>query len=553
MQRLGRDLPIPQREREEQLALLGDADRRADPEYEQHRDRDREPDAQDDGHAGFSKDRRRHALSCGDASFVAFPYHDGLARSTSRTMNAELPTDRSAKVLVVEDDAAMRALVASVLAKRGSDVSVASSANEAIGLFEAIPFDVVVSDVRLGGRTGLELCEELRARRADVPVVLVTAFSDLDTAIAAIRSGAHDFLPKPFELDELALRVERAVELRRLRAEVTRLREGVVTPLRFEDLIGPSPAMQRVFAMVERFASSDAPVLVTGETGTGKELVARAIHARSAVGRGPFVVVHCAALPEDLLETELFGHAKTSLSDARSAPGGKLFEADGGTLFLDDVAALPLSVQAKLLRVLQEGRVRPVFGERDFGVRVRLVSATSRDLDALVAEGSFRDDLYYRIAVLPMRLPPLRERGSDVLALATEYLRRIATRAGKRVLGLGPETARKLVGYSWPGNVTELVNAVERAVALAEHDALEVVDLPEKIQAFSPSHVIVAGDDPSELVCLEEVERRYILRVVEAVGGNRSRAAEILKVDRKTLYSKLKTYGWRPADGGPTP
>jgi two-component system response regulator HydG len=263
------------------------------------------------------------------------------------------------------------------------------------------------------------------------------------------------------------------------------------------------------------------------------------------VREGPFVVIDCAATDQVQLEEELFGCAATSDRQARA---GALLEAQGGTLFLDSIGELSSGLQGKLLRVVQSQRVRPFASANEVQLRVRLVSATHRDLDSRVAEGAFREDLFYRIAVLPLRMPPLRERGSDVLVLANEFVRRIGERMGKRVEGIAPETARKLVAYSWPGNVRELANAMERAVALAELDVVSVVDLPEKIQAFVPAHVLVAGDDPSELVSLDEVERRYILRVVEAVGGNRSRAAEILKVDRKTLYSKLKAYGPRGSE-----
>ncbi len=442
----------------------------------------------------------------------------------------------------------MGALLVRGLGRRGHRVVHVRSAAEALTSVDVDDFDTVVSDVRLGGMTGLELCERLVARRPDVPVILITAFGDLDTAIAAIRAGAHDFLPKPFEVEELALRVQRAAELHFLRAEVHRLREGVVTPLRFDDMIGESPAMQRVFAMVERVTATDVPVLIAGETGTGKELVARALHARSARAKGPFVAINCAAVPESLLESELFGHTRGAFTDARSARAGLFVEASGGTLFLDEIAEMPLSIQAKLLRALQERTVRPVGSDKEIAFDARIVSATHRDLDSRVADGLFRDDLYYRLNVLQVRLPPLRERGADVLALANEYLRRIATRSGRGVQGLAPEAARKMMAYAWPGNVRELVNAMERAVALAEYDQITVADLPDKIQAFVSQHVLVAGDDPSELVSLEEVERRYILRVIDTVSGNRSRAAEILKVDRKTLYTKLKSYGWRPSD-----
>ena len=453
-----------------------------------------------------------------------------------------------AMVLIVDDDAAMGKMLVRGLVAKGYRARHVVSAAEAIEVFESEDFDAVVSDVRLGGMTGLELCERLAARRPDVPVILITAFGDLDTAIAAIRAGAHDFLPKPFEVDELVLRVRRAVELHLLRAEVRRLREGVVTPLRLGDMIGSSPAMLRVCAMVERVAASEAPVLIMGETGTGKELVARAIHAQGARAKGPFVAINCAAVPENLLESELFGHVKGAFTDARSARAGLFAEARGGTLFLDEIAEMPLALQARLLRALQEKRVRPVGSDREVEVDARVLSATHRDLDSRVAEGTFREDLYYRVAVLGVTLPPLRERGADVLALAQEYLRRIGERAGRHVVAIAPDAARKLMAYTWPGNVRELVNAMEHAVALAEYDVVTVADLPAKVQAFHSSHVIVSGDDASELVALDEVERRYILRVMEAVGGNRTRAAEVLGVDRKTLYSKLKTYGWRPSD-----
>ena len=457
---------------------------------------------------------------------------------------------KGAEVLIVDDDAAMGAMLVRGLGSKGFKARHVTSAAAAMAAFDADDFDAVVSDVRLGGMTGLELCERLAARRPEVPVILITAFGDLDTAIAAIRAGAHDFLPKPFEVDELALRVRRAVELRLLRAEVRRLREGVAAPLRLDDMIGASPVMQRVWAMVERVAASEAPVLITGETGTGKELVAKAVHARSARAKGPFVAINCAAVPEALLESELFGHVKGAFTDARSARAGLFAEARGGTLFLDEIAEMPLALQARLLRALQEKRVRPVGSDREVEGDARVLSATHRDLDSRVADGTFREDLYYRVNVLGVNLPPLRERGADVLALASEYLRRICERGNRKPLGIAPDAARKLMAYAWPGNVRELVNAMERAVALAEYDVITVADLPAKVQAYQPSHVLVPGDDASELVALDEVERRYILRVMEAVGGNRTRAAEVLGVDRKTLYSKLKTYGWRPSETG---
>ncbi|MET0341133.1 MAG: sigma-54 dependent transcriptional regulator [Polyangiales bacterium] len=450
--------------------------------------------------------------------------------------------DSKTRVLLVEDDGAMGALVTRNLARRGILATHVLRAADALAAVETEDFQVVVSDVRLGGMTGLELCERLCARRPDVPVILITAFGDLDTAIAALRTGAHDFLPKPFEIDELAMRIAHAAELRYLRAEVKRLRE-VSTPIHApSEMLGESRAMLQVFSLLARFAQSDAPVMIRGETGTGKELAARGLHEQSARREGPFVAINCAAVPDNLLESELFGHTRGAFTDAQKARQGLFLEADGGTLFLDEVAELPLGLQAKLLRALQEGKIRPLGSDKEVAFNARIVSATHRDLDSRVESGQFREDLYYRLNVLQLDLPPLRARGSDVLVLSNAHLAKVAARTERPVKSIHVEAARKLLSYAWPGNVRELANVIERAVALAEYDEITVADLPEKIQAFRSSDVLVAGHDPSELVTLEEVERRYILRVMEAAGGNRTRASEILKVDRKTLYTKLKNY-----------
>jgi two-component system response regulator HydG len=298
--------------------------------------------------------------------------------------------------------------------------------------------------------------------------------------------------------------------------------------------------MRNLRELVARVARSDAPVLVIGETGSGKERVARALHRLGPRPEGPFVALNCAALPEHLLESELFGHARGAFTDARSARPGLLVHANGGTLFLDEIAELPLALQPKLLRALEERRVRPVGGEEEVPFEARIVAATNRDLDAAVEEGRFREDLFFRIDVLRVEVPPLRARGSDVLLLAQHHLRECAARLGKQVLGISHGAAERLLRYDWPGNVRELVNCIERAVALTDHEQILVEDLPERIRAEGRSHVIVASDDPSELVPLEIVEQRYIARVMESVGGNKTLAARILGLDRKTLYRKLR-------------
>jgi two-component system response regulator HydG len=403
-------------------------------------------------------------------------------------------------------------------------------------------FDSVVTDLRMRGMDGIALCTRLTENRPDVPVIVITGFGSLDTAIAMIRAGAFDFLPKPFDIDQLVIALERAIQQRGLRAEVKRLHSLVAGTQRFDELVGTSAPMRAVFELIERVAGVDAPVLVTGESGTGKELVARALHRHSRRSRGPFVAINCAALPESLLESELFGHARGAFTDARTAKKGLFVEASGGTLFLDEIGDLPLAMQAKLLRAVESRSVRPVGAPTEVSFDVNLVTATKRDLEAAVAEGCFRDDLFYRLDVVHIHLPPLRSRGGDILILAQGFVSRSAARMGKHVTGMSPAVAEKLLAYEWPGNVRELLNCIERAVALARFEQLAVDDLPDRIRNYRVAHVLVASDDPSELVPLEEVERRYILRVLEAAGGNRSIAARILGLDRKTLYRRIESY-----------
>jgi len=388
------------------------------------------------------------------------------------------------------------------------------------------------------GLDGIQLCEVLRQNRPDVPVLVVTAFGSLDTAVAAMRAGAYDFLAKPLEIEELSFRLERAIQHRQLAEEVKRLRAREPEPV--GELVGESVALRQLRELVLRVARSDAPVLVVGETGSGKERVARALHRLGPRPEGPFVALNCAALPEHLLESELFGHARGAFTDAKSARTGLLVHANGGTLFLDEIAELPLALQPKLLRTLEERRVRPVGSEDEVSFDARIVAATNRDLDTAVEEGRFREDLFFRIDVLRIEVPPLRARGSDVLLLAQHFLRECASRLGKQVVGLSHGAAEKLLHYDWPGNVRELVNCIERAVALTDHEQILVEDLPERIRTAGSSHVIVASDDPTELVPLEIVEQRYIARVMDSVGGNKTLAARILGLDRKTLYRKLR-------------
>ena len=455
-------------------------------------------------------------------------------------MSRREPTSR---VLLVDDDAGMCSMLAAGLSMRGFEVVTCTSPGEALTLFEREDFDAVVTDVTRKEMSGLELCRRLLAVRAETPIILMTAFGSMEGAIAAIRVGAYDFLPKPFELDQLGLALERAVAQAKLKSEVRRLQRVVAETTHFDALLGASTKMTELFALLEKVAASDAPALVTGESGMGKELVARALHARGPRKSGPFVAVNCAAMPEALLESELFGHAKGAFTDAKAAKAGLFQQANGGTLFLDEIGELPLGLQPKLLRALQERTVRPVGASAEVPFDARLVTATNRDLESMVDQQRFREDLFFRVNVLQIPLPPLRARGGDILLLAQRFLERIAARANKPIRGFSPDAAEKLLAYAWPGNVRELQNCVERAVALASFDQIVAADLPEKIKNFESSSIVIDGADPTVLVTLEELERRYTLRVLESVASNKSAAARILGIERKTLYRMLERWG----------
>jgi two-component system response regulator HydG len=444
----------------------------------------------------------------------------------------------TAKILIVDDEPDMCRLIEVGLAPGGHEAVSTVSAAEALDHLEANDFDAVITDVRMRNVDGLALCREIVARRPDLPVIVITAFGSMETAIEALRAGAHDFLTKPFELEALRHTVEKALTHRALAKKIVRLEEALRESRDFDSIVGESAPMQRLYELVERVAVSDAVVLVTGESGTGKELVARALHRRSERRSGPFVAVNCAAMPEHLLESELFGHVKGAFTDARADRRGLFLEADRGTLFLDEIGELPLELQPKLLRALEERTVRPVGAASEIPFDVRIVAATNRDLREAVARGEFREDLLYRIRVIEIETPPLRVRGNDVLLLAQRFLEHYAAIAKKPVTGFVPAVAERLTSHPWPGNVRELKNCVERAVTLARFNEITLDDLPSDLVSRA-----VATHEPAELVPMEEVERRYVLRVLEASGGNKSLASKILGFNRKTLYRKLEQYG----------
>jgi len=447
------------------------------------------------------------------------------------------------RILIVDDERGMRELLETDLRLRDFTPCGFASAAEAYEVFAREDFDVVLTDLRMPGMDGLEFCKLLMANRPDMPVIVMTAFGNLESAIAAMRAGAYDFVTKPIEMELLALILRRAVERRQLQQQIHSLRETLLQTGRFDELLGQSLPMLKLYDQLAQIADSDASVLIMGESGTGKELVAKALHRRGRRAEKPFVAVNCAALPDTLLESELFGHVKGAFTDARADRRGLFVQAEGGTLFLDEIGEMPLAMQAKLLRALEESKVRPVGSEKEIAFDVRVLAATNRDLETAVEEGRFRKDLYFRIDVIQIDLPPLRARGADTLLLAQHFIEVCAARAKKQIQGLSEGVGEKLLAYAWPGNVRELRNVIERAVALTRFDRLTLDDLPEKVRDYRSSQVVIGGSDPGELVPLEEVERRYILHVLDSVQGNRTLAARSLGLDRKTLYRKLRQYG----------
>ena len=447
------------------------------------------------------------------------------------------------RILIVEDDRSMAEMLDADLRLRGFTTVWYPTAEAALAQWQHDDCDVVLTDLKLPGLHGLDLCERIVANRPDIPVVVLTAFGSMETAMAAIRAGAYDFVNKPVDMDALALVLERAVRHRALQDKVKTLSEALAQSQRFDEIIGDSPPMQHLYQQLARVATSDASVLITGESGTGKELVAHALHEHSRRASDPFVPINCPALPPTLLESELFGHVRGAFTDARTERKGLFLQADGGTLFLDEIGDFPLELQPKLLRVLETSAVRPVGGNKEITIDVRVLTATNRDLEAAVEADRFREDLFYRINVITLEVPALRVRGTDILLLAQHFLVRCATRSGKPVTGISEGAAAKLLEYAWPGNVRELRNAIERAVALTCYERIVVEDLPDKIRTYRKTHLLIGSDNPTELVPMEEVEHRYIHHVLTAVGGNKTLAARILGFDRKTLYRKLAQYG----------
>jgi two-component system, NtrC family, response regulator AtoC len=440
---------------------------------------------------------------------------------------------QSSRILVVDDDPASRDLLRRVLATEGHQVVTVGDGREALAELGRQPADLVVSDIRMPDLDGVQLLERLRQAAPEVPVILVTAFGDVEGAVDAIRRGAFDYLAKPYDVDGIRHLVRRALAQAALASENRALRKQVRDKYRLEGIVGRSEAMLRVFKTAARVAQSDATVLIEGESGTGKEQVARAIHAASPRADMPFVAVDCGAIAEGVLESELFGHAKGAFTGAQGSRRGLFEEAHRGTLFLDEMGDVGPALQARLLRALQEGEVRRVGANESTPVDVRVLAATNKDLARQVKEGKFREDLYYRVNVVTIRLPPLRERREDIPLLAEHFAAKHGRPEGSAIT---PEARELLVAYDWPGNVRELENVVARALALNHAGLVVPEDLPDRLRGLPPA---VPSSGSAERPTLAEVERRYAVQVLGETGGNKTRAAEILGIDRKTLYRIL--------------
>jgi two-component system response regulator AtoC len=446
-------------------------------------------------------------------------------------------------VLVVDDDASMRHLLSVILHDHGFEARAVASAEDALKEMEQRAYDLLLTDVRMPGMGGLALLREVQRRDPDLVVVVMSAYGTHDTAIEAVKAGAWDYVSKPFRPDEVVLVLRKVEERERLARENRRLRGELREAYRPESIVGSSPAMEELLRQVRKVAPLKTTVLVEGESGTGKELVARALHELSPRVSLPFVAVNCGAIPAELIESELFGHVRGAFTDAHRSRKGLLAEADGGTLFLDEIGELHLGLQVKLLRFLQDEEVRPVGDTRSRKVDVRVVAATARDLRRAVEEGEFREDLFYRLNVVGLRIPPLRERREDVPALAAHFLARFSRlRPDLAAPSFSDEALAVLGGHRWPGNVRELEHVVERAVVLAEGPVIGEADLPDAVRDAPPSGAAAPGD-LSIKRGTRELEARLIRSALERTGGNRTRAAEMLEISYRALLYKIKEYG----------
>ncbi len=448
-----------------------------------------------------------------------------------------------ARVLVADDEENIRLVLATLLKRHGYEVESVASGEEALASAERARPDFILADVRMGGMSGIDLTRELAARGVDATVIVMSAYGSVELALEAMKAGAYDYVAKPFKQDEVLLALRKAEERESLRRENRALKAQVREASTFEQMIGASEAIRGVYRIVEKAAAYDTTVLIQGESGTGKELVARALHSRSPRASLPFVAINCGAIPESLLESELFGHRRGAFTGASADKPGLFEEAHQGTLFLDEIGELPLATQVTLLRVLQEGTLRRLGESRDRQVDVRVVAATVRDLAEEVEEGRFREDLFYRLNVLTIHVPPLRNRREDVALLIDVFLERNNERFRTRIRGLDANAKKLMLGYHWPGNVRELENVLERAMVLADGDVLTEADLPERLREPDPVLAVLASGELSIKKTSRYIEETLIRKALEKTGGNRTQASKLLELSHRALLYKIKDYG----------
>lgn len=454
----------------------------------------------------------------------------------------------SKRILIVDDESAICSVLADLLEDPCTTIDLVYDGKTALSKATE-RYDLALLDLSLPGATGLDILKKIKENYPDTPVIIMTAYASIQTAIQAMRQGAYDFITKPFDLDEVQILVERALERKRLIDENYYLKKELKNRYNFDNVVGNNREVQEAFLMSMRVADSNASVLILGETGTGKELLARSIHYGSSRADGPFIKVNCAALPENLLESELFGHEKGAFTNAIARQIGRFELANRGTLFLDEIGDISLATQVKLLRVLQEKQFERVGGSETIKVDVRIVAATNRDLEKALKDGSFRSDLYYRLNVITIRIPPLRERLDDLPELVKHFIQKYSKETGRHIEGISPKGLEILKNYSWPGNIRELENCIERGVILAQSSILQPEDLLLRGGQEGLPSCNQNCESPETGLSLKEMERQYIEKTLNACGWNQSKAAGLLKIDRKTLHSKILEYGLSKSEG----
>lgn len=487
----------------------------------------------------------------GKCSDARHPHFSELRRAQqyaadehSPAASREIFIQMSQNVLVIDDEPNLRHVLTVVLEKAGYSVSSAADGMEALSLTETKPFDVILCDLRMPGMDGLSFLKETSTRELKAAIIMMSAYGTIDTAVEAMKLGATDYISKPFRPDEILLKLGQIEERNRLRQENIRLRDAVEEAFSFQNIVAKSASMQRIFDTIQKISDYKTTVLITGESGTGKELIARAIHHNGERKRNPMVAINCGGLPENLLESELFGHVKGAFTDAKKDKKGLFQEASSGTLFLDEIAELSLSLQVKLLRVLEDEMVRPVGSTQSIKVDVRIIAATARDLTEAVQRATFRDDLFYRINVLSIHVPPLRDRKEDIPILTNHFIEKFNKRLHKGIQGIRPDALQDLINYSWPGNVRELENVIERTIVLTERHQICRDELPDEIRG-GPAR---RGDPwPLDTISLKAnimaLEKALIQKALRDTNNNRTRAAKLLGISHPTLLSKIKTYG----------